>query len=112
MRLTADEFIRRFLLHVLPQRFVRIRHYGLLAGRNVSTKLVHCQQLLGVPVSEPACASERTSWLDRLREWTGQDWNCCPQCQGQLVRHSLETTSTIPASHPRPPIAHAGVDSS
>src|SRR6516165_31288 len=37
MRLTAEEFIRRFLLHVLPKRFVRIRHYGLLAGRNVTT---------------------------------------------------------------------------
>jgi hypothetical protein len=39
MRLTAEEFIRRFLLHVLPKRFVRIRHYGLLAGRNVTTQL-------------------------------------------------------------------------
>jgi hypothetical protein len=53
MRLTADEFIRRFLLHVLPKRFVRIRHYGLLAGRNVGTKLARCRQLLGVPDGEP-----------------------------------------------------------
>ena len=36
MRLTADEFIRRFLLHVLPKRFVRLRHYGLLAGRHAA----------------------------------------------------------------------------
>jgi hypothetical protein len=64
-RLTADEFIRRFLLHVLPKRFVRIRHYGLLAGRNVSTKLGRCRQLLGAPAVEQPV--ERT-WLDRLRE--------------------------------------------
>jgi hypothetical protein len=58
---TADEFIRRFLFHVLPKRFVRIRHYGLLAGRNVSIKLARCRQLLGVPdVEQPV---ERT-WLN------------------------------------------------
>jgi hypothetical protein len=48
MRLTAEEFIRRFLLHVLPKRFVRIRHYGLLAGRNVASQWARCRQLLGV----------------------------------------------------------------
>src|SRR5262249_59121183 len=53
MRLRADEFIRRFLLHVLPKRFVRIRHYGLLAGPNVSRRLTRCRHLLGVPAVEP-----------------------------------------------------------
>jgi len=43
MRLTTDEFLRRFLLHVLPKGFVRIRHYGLLASVNVSTKLERCR---------------------------------------------------------------------
>jgi len=88
MRLTADEFIRRFLLHVLPKRFVRIRHYGLLAGRNVATQLARCRQLLGVPEVEPPV--ERT-WLDRLREWTGHDLSCCPHCQRPLTRQPLET---------------------
>jgi hypothetical protein len=91
MRLTADEFIRRFLLHVLPKRFVRIRHYGLLAGRNVSTRLARCRQLLGEPEVEPPI--QRT-WLDRLREATGQDLRCCPQCQGPLTRQPLEATTT------------------
>jgi Putative transposase/Transposase zinc-binding domain len=109
MRLTADEFIRRFLLHVLPKRFVRIRHYGLLAGRNVSTKLARCRQLLGVPdVEQPV---ERT-WLDRLREWTGQDLNCCPRCQGPLTRQPLETTTTEKARVPPSLAAFCGVDSS
>jgi hypothetical protein len=108
MRLTANEFIRRFLLHVLPKRFVRIRHYGLLAGRNVSTKLARCRQLLGVPdVEQPV---QRT-WLDRLREWTGQDLNCCPRCQGPLTRQLLEATTTVQAVPP-PVAALRGVDSS
>ena len=45
--LPAEEFLRRFLMHVLPKGFVRIRHYGLLASVNVATKLLRCRQLLG-----------------------------------------------------------------
>jgi hypothetical protein len=51
MRLEVDEFIRRFLLHVLPKGFVRIRHYGLLASINVAGKLEQCRRLLAVPGS-------------------------------------------------------------
>src|SRR4029077_3726659 len=47
LTLDAEEFLRRFLLHVLPKGFVRIRHYGLLASPNVQTKLRRCQWLLG-----------------------------------------------------------------
>jgi len=95
MRLPAEEFIRRFLLHVLPKRFVRIRHYGLLAGRNVTTQLARCRQLLGgATVDTPV---ERT-WLERLRDWTEHELNCCPQCQGPLTRQPL------------PPLATARVD--
>ena len=109
MRLTADEFIRRFLLHVLPKRFVRIRHYGLLAGRNVSTKLARCRQLLGVPdVEQPV---ER-AWLDRLREWTGQERSCCPRCQSPLTRQPLEATPTAPAPVPLSLAAWCAIDSS
>jgi hypothetical protein len=46
MGLTAEEFIRRFLLHILPKGFVRIRHYGLLASRHVATRLASCRRLL------------------------------------------------------------------
>jgi hypothetical protein len=109
MRLTADEFIRRFLLHVLPKRFVRIRHYGLLAGRNVSTRLARCRQLLGEPYVEPPV--ERT-WLDRLRAGTGQDLSCCPQCQGPLTRQPLEATTTARLGVQARVDALAAVDSS
>jgi hypothetical protein len=109
MRLTADEFIRRFLLHVLPKRFVRIRHYGLLAGRNVATRLARCRELLAVPDAQPPV--ERTL-LDRLREWTGQDPSCCPQCQGPLTRHPINGTATPQSRAPRQPQALCRVDSS
>jgi hypothetical protein len=109
MRLAADEFIRRFLLHVLPKRFVRIRHYGLLAGRNVSTRLARCRQLLGEPNVEPPV--ERT-WLDRFREGTGQDLTRCPQCQGPLTRQPLEGPTTARLGGQRQVDALAAVDSS
>jgi hypothetical protein len=61
MRLSAVEFIRRFLLHVLPKGFVRIRHYGLMANRCRREKLRRCRELLGSvvqPETEPANAPE------------------------------------------------------
>jgi hypothetical protein len=47
MALTIDEFIRRFFMHVLPRKFVKIRHYGILSNRNRSTKLQRCKELTG-----------------------------------------------------------------
>ena len=109
MRLAAEEFIRRFLLHVLPKRFVRIRHYGLLAGRNVTTQLARCRQLLGVAdVQDPV---ERT-WLDQLQEWTQHDLNCCPQCQGPLSRQPLQATAVSGVAAPERADPLGGVDSS
>jgi hypothetical protein len=88
MCLTAEEFLRRFLLHVLPPRFVRIRHYGILAGRNVHTKLARCRQLLGtVSPSLPTTVSKK--WFEWVIEWTDQDPLRCPRCQGPLTRHAL-----------------------
>jgi hypothetical protein len=91
MELTAEEFIRRFLLHVLPPRFVRIRHYGLLAGRNVGTRLQRCQQLLlgDGPESTGNAASTPCSWSEWVLHWTGNDPQYCPHCQGPLVREPL-----------------------
>jgi hypothetical protein len=52
MTLAAEEFIRRFLLHVLPAGFQRIRYYGLLGNRYRKEKLARCRQLLGMPAYE------------------------------------------------------------
>ena len=102
MCLDAEEFIRRFLLHVLPARFVRIRHYGLLAGRNVPTKLARCRELLGETPAE-SVAPQRT-WWERVQEWTGQDPRVCPHCQGLLTRRPLERPPSLqqPSGCPAP----------
>ena len=51
MSISADEFIRRFLLHVLPARFRKIRFYGFLSNRRRKTELQHCRHLLAAPAS-------------------------------------------------------------
>jgi hypothetical protein len=91
MELAAEEFIRRFLLHVLPPRFVRIRHYGLLAGRNVATRLQRCRQLLGNHTMAAECLDSTIpkSWSDWVLLWTGEDPLRCPHCWGPLVREPL-----------------------
>jgi hypothetical protein len=53
MTLAANEFIRRFLLHVLPDGFQRIRYYGYLANRYREQKLARCRQLLAMPEPVP-----------------------------------------------------------
>ena len=84
MTLEADEFIRRFLLHVLPKGFTRIRHFGFLANRSKKQNLSRCRELLGLcPCLPPA--PEKTS-RDLLLELTGVDPSLCPACkQGTLV---------------------------
>lgn len=92
---TPDEFIRRFLLHVLPQRFVKIRHYGLVSSSNATTKLEVARRLLGGQVVEvaPAIASgeDDENWRDLLEQLTGRDSKRCPRCKvGHLVRLALD----------------------
>jgi hypothetical protein len=86
MRLTASEFIRRFLLHVLPDRFVKIRHYGLLGNRNRKEDLALCRIALGVPA--PAEKTPQT-WEGMLFSITGIDIMECPICHGRMRRKEL-----------------------
>jgi hypothetical protein len=82
--LDAHEFIRRFLLHVLPDRFMRIRHFGFLANRAKKHALAQCRKLLDGDPALPACP--RLSAKDVLLNLTGVDLSCCPSChQGTLV---------------------------
>ena len=85
MTLTAIEFIRRFLLHVLPSGFVRIRHYGFLANRVCRDKLALCRVLLAVePASEPA-ASEPCVEPEETGEVQASP-HTCPSCGvGRMV---------------------------
>jgi hypothetical protein len=88
MSLAAEEFIRRFLLHVLPKRFVRIRHYGLLASRNVSTRLRRCQQLLAADAN--ASTPQQANTIELTPVETAEESSCCPQCQGLLKRQYFD----------------------
>jgi len=88
LTLDADEFLRRFLLHVLPKRFVRIRHYGIYAARNVQTKLVLARELLepNVNPERPVTSLRPRTWAERFREQTGVEVMACPSCGNDLVR--------------------------
>jgi hypothetical protein len=80
MTLSAEEFIRRFLLHILPPGFVKIRHYGIFSSRHRNSKLKRAQELLGKPF-QAEDPSESLSWQDRLLTLTGLDVRVCPHCQ-------------------------------
>jgi putative transposase/transposase-like zinc-binding protein len=85
MGLTAEEFIRRFLLHVLPEGFQRIRYYGFLASRYRQQKLALCRQLLHMPPSEPGNETKK-DYRDQYEELTGISLRTCPVChQGHMV---------------------------
>ena len=92
MTLDADEFIRRFLLHTLPDGFHRIRHYGFLANGHRAGKLALCRTLLAAPIgergAEPADDAPPSHRHDR-----------CPCCGGTMI-----TLATLPRPQPcRPP---------
>lgn len=97
MTLKADEFIRRFLLHVLPNGFQRIRYYGFLGNRYRKQKLERCRQLLGMPDNEPVPEPAR-DYRDRCEELTGSSLWECPVChQGRM--HVIGVLETI-KKHP------------
>ncbi len=81
MQLDEHEFIRRFLLHVLPKGFVRIRHYGLLANRR--EKIARCRDLLAAPKPEEPPTQTRR---EKLLELTGFDIGQCPACSEGRMR--------------------------
>lgn len=73
------EFIRRFLMHVLPKGFVRIRHYGLLANRNRKTKLVLCRKLTKSPAFKPLFEGKST--IEILSILFNRDITLCSECK-------------------------------
>jgi Putative transposase len=81
MTLKADEFIRRFLLHVLPAGFQRIRYYGFLANRYREQKLTCCRELLNMPAPEPPALETSKNYRERYEELTGSSLWQCPVCR-------------------------------
>ena len=90
MTITAEEFIRRFLLHVLPTGFMKIHYYGLLSNRNRSTKLKQCQQMEGY---DPCLSKfKELSSVEIIMILTGKDITLCSKCQ----KGRLQTIRTMP----------------
>lgn len=86
MALEAGEFMRRFLLHVLPDNFYKIRYYGILSSRNKKTKLTQCMRILGVKESNAEETGASKSWKEMLYELTGIDVTRCPECKkGKMI---------------------------
>ena len=103
MTLEASEFIRRFLLHVLPDGFQRIRHYGFLGHRYRQAKLALCRQLLGVVMSLSGVVppQDKPDYRDFYEKLTGKSLRECPLCnRGQMI-----AIAVLPASDRAPPFA-------
>jgi len=84
MTVTADEFIRRFMMHILPLGFRKIRHYGILASRDKSTRLVLCKKLTNTPIIS---ARPPRNSLEIIQAILGEKFNLCPSCKkGRLIR--------------------------
>jgi len=84
--LAPVEFLRRFVQHVLPDRFHKIRHYGLYAGAAKDARLQAHRLLAPATPIEQIDAKPVLSWTDKLRELTGRDVECCPRCGGAIER--------------------------
>lgn len=107
--LEAIEFIRRFLLHVLPKGFVRIRYYGYMANHHRQKQLARARELIPgtEPVEDSSPAEEgdpAETWQERVQRLTGIDPDACPVCgEGRLVRVGSLRKPTATQPQPRPP---------
>jgi len=98
MTLAADEFIRRFLLHVLPPGLQRIRYYGLLGTRHRQENLAQCRQLLQM---EPEASSDSdveapSDYRDRYEALTGLSLHQCPVCHSGRMINVEQITRPMP----------------
>jgi hypothetical protein len=91
MTLEAEEFIRRFLLHVLPKGFRRIRHFGFLANACRGTKLARIRAALQAP--EPPSPAKPVDYRERYAILTGDRIDLCPICGGRMVEIGLALRS-------------------
>jgi hypothetical protein len=101
-QLEAHTFIKRFLLHVLPAGFMRIRHYGLLANRCKARTLSLCRQALGQVEPEPPL--EPQSVAQWMQSWTGIDITRCPSCGYQPLER-IPVAAVLGANRSRDPPA-------
>jgi hypothetical protein len=108
MTLTSDEFIRRFLIHVLPAGFHRIRHYGLLASGNRVANLVRARQLLAVPLTANEPNEPDTAANDEERVLP----HPCPCCGGRMIIIETFARGCEPKHRPTPMPQEFRIDTS
>ena len=98
MTLPAEEFIRRFLIHVLPGGFHRIRYFGFLGNCHRARKLALCRQLLGMAPAGPI-ADPPSDYRDRFAALTGQSLRECPHCHAgiMVVIDCIAATQNLPS---------------
>ena len=99
MTLDANEFMRRFLTHVLPKGFRRIRHFGFLANACCREKLARIRTALAVPNPEPRAKPK--DYRDRCALLTGKRLDICPCCGGRMVDADSWRPPSPPRSAPR-----------
>jgi Putative transposase/Transposase zinc-binding domain len=99
MTLDANEFMRRFLMHVLPKGFRRIRHFGFLANACCVQKLTRIRAALDVPNPEPSVESK--DYRERCALLTGRRLDICPCCGGRMVDADSWQHPSPPRSAPR-----------
>jgi len=106
MTLATDDFIRRFLIHVLPRGFHRIRHYGLLARPSCADNIARARELLAVPQPQSNAAAGATA------EQPPTPTHPCPCCGGRMVIIETFQRGCAPRPHPTAPPAAIRIDTS
>jgi hypothetical protein len=107
MTLPTHEFIRRFLMHVLPKGFHRIRHYGMLANGQRAANVARARQLLAVPTRDHAPDPASPATPDEPTTTT----HPCPSCGGRMVVIETFEPGSTPTYHPQraPPLGPSGI---
>ena len=109
MTLKPDEFIRRFLMHVLPNGFHRIRHYGLLASGTKTETIVRARQLIAA--ATPAQTAPTQQAPDNAAA-TDDPTNPCPCCGGRMITIETFKRGSTPHHRPTGPIIAGRIDTS
>jgi hypothetical protein len=108
MTLTTDEFIRRFLMHVLPAGFHRIRYYGLLASGKRADNIARARELLALPVIRVDAIKAANTNTDQPQTPEHR----CPRCGGPMMVIERFERGSTPHYHPSPPTPVIRIDTS
>ena len=106
MTVSVDEFLRRFLMHVLPRRFHRIRYYGLFANGGRAENIARSRALLGMRAAEPKPVDEASAGEPAVHPQK------CPCCGGRMLVIETFERGTQPRYRPATPVLAIGIDSS